>query len=127
MNGPVGQLINFIQSYQDAKISLERVSEVVYEEKEEVIYEGIEMKIPQDKTIHINNLSFKYHSGNPFVLKDISLKIPEGKMTAIVGQSGSGKTTLMKILLRLYQDYQGEINHYGFEIHSFKKKNEIPI
>ncbi len=109
MNGPVGQLINFIQSYQDAKISLERVSEVVYEENEEVLFEGVEMKIPEEKTIFINDLSFKYHDSNPLVLKNINIKIPQGKMTAIVGQSGSGKTTLMKILLRLYQNYQGEI------------------
>lgn len=109
MNGPVGQLISFIQSYQDAKISLERVSEVVYDEKEEVVFEGVEMKIPEEKTIHITNLSFKYHSGSPYVLKNINLEIPKGKMTAIVGQSGSGKTTLMKILLRLYQNYEGEI------------------
>jgi ATP-binding cassette subfamily B protein len=109
MNGPVGQLINFIQSYQDAKISLERVSEVVYEEDEEIVFEGVEMKIPNEKTIYINNMSFKYHNSSPFVLKNINLTIPEGKMTAIVGQSGSGKTTLMKILLRLYQNYEGEI------------------
>lgn len=109
MNGPVGQLINYIQSYQDAKISLERVSEVVFEEEEEVLFEGIEMNIPEDKTIFINNLSFQYHKSSPFVLKDINLEIPYGKMTAIVGQSGSGKTTLMKILLRLHQDYQREI------------------
>jgi ATP-binding cassette subfamily B protein len=109
MNGPVGQLISFIQSYQDAKISLERVSEVVYDEKEEVVFEGVEMKIPEEKTIHISNLSFKYHSGSPYVLKNINLILPKGKMTAIVGQSGSGKTTLMKILLRLYQTYEGEI------------------
>ena len=88
MNGPVGQLINFIQSYQDAKISLERVSEVVYEENEEVLFEGVEMKIPEEKTIFINDLSFKYHDSNPLVLKNINIKIPQGKMTAIVGQSG---------------------------------------
>ncbi|WP_422090372.1 peptidase domain-containing ABC transporter [Tenacibaculum ovolyticum] len=110
MNGPVGQLINFIQSYQDAKISLERVSEVVYEEDEETVFEGLEMKIPKEKTINITNLSFKYHNSSPFVLKKVNLIIPEGKMTAIVGGSGSGKTTLMKILLRLYQNYEGEIN-----------------
>jgi len=109
MNGPVSQLINFIQSYQDAKISLERVSEVVHNEKEEVIYEGIEMDIPEKKDIKIENLSFKYNKEAQYVLKDINLKIPQGKMTAIVGQSGSGKTTLMKILLRLYSNYEGDI------------------
>ena len=109
MNGPVGKMISFIQSYQDAKISLERVSEVVYEEDEEPVYEGIEMSIPTNKSITLKNVSFTYHPSSPEVLKNINLIIPEGKMTAIVGQSGSGKTTLMKVLLRLYPNYKGEI------------------
>src|SRR5690606_19189715 len=53
MNGPVAQIIGFIQSYQDAKMSLERVNEVAYEEEEERIFEGIEMKIPENKSINI--------------------------------------------------------------------------
>lgn len=109
MNGPVGRLISFIQSYQDAKISLERVSEVINEEKEEMEVEGIQMPIPKSKTLRLNNLSFRYHPSNPLVLDNINLEVPEGKMTAIVGQSGCGKTTLMKVLLRLYQNYDGEI------------------
>jgi len=109
MNGPVRQLIDFIQSYQDAKISLERVSEVVYEEQEEIVYEGIEMPVPSNSSIVIKNLCFKYHESTPYVLNNINIEIPYGKMTAIVGQSGCGKTTLMKLLLRLYQNYEGEI------------------
>ena len=109
MNGPVKKMIEFIQSYQDAKISLERVSEVVYEEEEEVSFEGLEMPIPENESISINNLSYRYHESTPYILKNISVEIPYGKMTAIVGQSGCGKTTLMKLLLRLYQNYEGEI------------------
>lgn len=109
MNGPVAKLISFIQAYQDAKISLERVSEVVYEEEEEQEFEGVQMPIPQDVNITLDNMSFRYHPSSPYVLEDITLQIPEGKMTAIVGQSGSGKTTLMKILLRLYPNYEGFI------------------
>lgn len=109
MNGPVSQLIGLIQSYQDAKISLERVNEVVEEEKEETVFEGVESPIPNHKIIKISDLSFKYHESTPYVLKNIDLEIEAGKMTAIVGQSGSGKTTLMKLLLRLYDDYKGDI------------------
>ena len=125
MNGPVRQMIQFIQSYQDAKISLERVSEVMNEEKEEVVFEGVEMPIPEEQSIKIHNLSFKYHESSPYVLKDINVEIPQGKMTAIVGKSGCGKTTLMKLLLRLYQDYEGEIkigntNFKSINIHNWR-------
>jgi ATP-binding cassette subfamily B protein len=109
MNGPVGQIIGLVQSYQDANISLERVNEVIEEEKEETIYTGIESPIPENRTIKIQDLSFKYHASTPLVLKNINLEIEAGKMTALVGQSGSGKTTLMKLLLRLYDNYEGDI------------------
>ena len=56
-----------------------------------------------EKGIYFKNTSFQYEGPqSPFVLKDINLFIPEGKVTAIVGASGSGKTTLLKILTRLY-------------------------
>jgi ATP-binding cassette subfamily B protein len=109
MNGPVSQVIGFIQSYQNANISLERVNEVVYDEKEEPISMGPEMEIPKEKNLKITALSFRYLTSGPHILKNISLEVPEGKMLAIVGPSGSGKTTLMKILLGLYTDYEGDI------------------
>lgn len=109
MNGPVSQVIGFIQSYQNANISLERVNEVVYDEKEEPVSAGLEMEIPKEKNLKITDLSFRYLTSGPHILKKISLEVPEGKMLAIVGPSGSGKTTLMKILLGLYPDYEGDI------------------
>ena len=109
MNGPVGQLIGFIQSFQDAKISLERVSEVVYQEEEEATFTGVKMPIPKNRSIELKDLTFSYHKNVLPVLKNVSLVLPQGKMTAIVGQSGSGKTTLMKLLLRFYENYEGSI------------------
>ena len=109
MNGPVGRLIGFIQSYQDAKISMERVNEVVYEEQEETKHVGLPMPLPDDVSIRIEGLSFAYHQNLARVLDDIDLEIPAGKMTAIVGASGSGKSTLVKLLLRFYDDYEGAI------------------
>jgi len=109
MNGPVGQLIGFVQSYQDAKISLERVSEVTQEEKDEVRNIGLSMPVPENASINIEGLSFAYHQNLGKVLDDINIQIPAGKTTAIVGASGSGKSTLMKILLRFYDSYEGKI------------------
>jgi len=56
-------------------------------------------------------VSFKYPgAGNEPVLKNINLTIPQEKVTAIVGMSGSGKTTLIKLLLKFYEGYEGEIS-----------------
>ncbi len=126
LNSPVEQLIGFTQQAQDAKISLERLNEIHQMEEEEAPsispkgggkggehsghYGELNKILPENKSIHLNNLSFTYTgAGNEPVLKNINLIIPEGKTTAIVGMSGSGKTTLLKLLLKFYENYQGEI------------------
>jgi len=110
LNSPVEQLIGFVQQAQDAKISLERLNEIHQVEDEEPKEKEFISDLPQNKSIDINNLSFTYAgAGNEPVLKNINLHIPQGKVTAIVGMSGSGKTTLIKLLLKFYEHYKGEI------------------
>jgi|TARA_E500000331_G_scaffold109994_1_gene107000 subfamily B ATP-binding cassette protein MsbA len=64
----------------------------------------------KDGTITFDNINFSYNS-NPekIVLKNISLKINGGKMTALVGQSGSGKSTLLNMIPRIYNPISGSI------------------
>ncbi|MGB0522290.1 MAG: peptidase domain-containing ABC transporter [Flammeovirgaceae bacterium] len=110
LSGPISQFAGFVQTAQDAKISLERLGEVHNKKEEEEDNDEASYIIPEEKDIHINKLSFRY--GDPtgeWVLKDLSMRIPYGKTTAIVGESGSGKTTLMKLLLRFYEPEEGEI------------------
>lgn len=120
MNSPVNQLISFFRSLQDAKLSLSRLNEVQNypEEKQEnqlpLLSEKYTKQNGNEKGIYLKNISFQYEGPqSPYVLKDINLFIPEGKITAIVGASGSGKTTLMKMLLKFYEPVSGEItfNH----------------
>ena len=110
LNVPVNQLIGFFRVSQDAKLSLDRLSEIHAMEDEET---GAEMKVtrmPERKDIYINNLSFQYEGPrSPYALKDIDLVIEENRVTAIVGSSGSGKTTLLKMILGFYQPVTGEI------------------
>ena len=110
LNSPVNQLIGFIQSAQDAKISMERMGEIHNREDEEKNQEEKILSLPQQKSIRIKNLSFRYNPLSEPVLKNINLLIPEGKVTAIVGMSGSGKTTLLKLLLGFYPAEEGEIS-----------------
>ena len=120
LNAPIGQMIGFIQSAQDAKISLERLGEI-HNKKDETQNESVStFKLPDDKTISIDNLSFGYDSINELVLKDINLKIPEGKVTALVGMSGSGKTTLIKLLLGFYPPTDGTIKIGDVDINNIE-------
>ena len=109
LNGPVVQLINFIREAQDAKISLARLSEI-HEKEDETQQEATQTHdIPENCSIVIKNLSFRYIGSGVNVLKNLNLTIPANKITAIVGTSGSGKTTLMKLLLKFYEPNKGEI------------------
>lgn len=110
LNSPVENLISFVQQAQDAKISLERLNDVhklANEEDENVEYVR---QLPQNKSIRLKDVTFKYPgAGNEAVLKKVNLEIPQSKVTAIVGMSGSGKTTLFKLLMKIYDNYTGEI------------------
>ena len=117
MNAPVSQLISFFRSLQDAKLSLARLNEVQNHPEEEqenqlpLLSEKYTEQNGIEKGIYFKDVSFQYEGPqSPYVLKDINLFIPEGKVTAIVGASGSGKTTLMKMLLKFYEPVNGEIN-----------------
>lgn len=111
LSGPIGQWVGFVQSAQDARISMERLNEIhemADEEDGEKIY--VQELPEKGKSISISGLSFTYPgSGNVAVLHEINLFIPQGKVLAIVGTSGSGKTTLLKILLKIYERYEGQI------------------
>lgn len=110
LNGPLNQLISFIRTAQDAKISLERLGEI-HNRKDEEDSEVAKVDIlPESGDLVLKDLTFQYggpHS--PKVLKDLDVVIPKGKTTAIVGTSGSGKTTLLKLLLKFYEPTEGEI------------------
>lgn len=108
LNGPLQQLIIFIRATQDARISYDRISEVYEQEDEQSSMENQLKEIPEGNII-IENLGFQYTPITKFVLSNINLVIPRGKMTAIVGASGSGKTTLIKLLLGFYNPTKGNI------------------
>ncbi|RHK12361.1 peptidase domain-containing ABC transporter [Segatella copri] len=123
LNSPVEQLMNFFYSLQDVKISLERINEI-HQMDDENGKEGLLTSI-EDKNegIDIKNIMFKY---DPHALRktidDVSIHIPQGKVTAIVGASGSGKTTLIRLMLGYYPVLEGQINIGNTDINKLNKK-----
>lgn len=122
LNAPVVQFIQFIMSFQAAKISFLRLNEIhqLKDETEDVGANTIEL--PDKKSLHLKNVSFQYMLNGSLVLKNIHLTIPEKKVTAIVGDSGSGKSTLLKLLLRLYKPSYGEITMGNMNINNISLK-----
>lgn len=110
VSSPIEQLLAFIQSYQDAKVSLERINEIYQEDDEEGTDREWINQLPSNKTITFRNITFSYPgAGNEPVLENVDLLFPEGKTTAIVGMSGCGKTTVLKLIMRFYELQHGEI------------------
>lgn len=118
LNSPVAQLMNYFYAMQDVRISLERINEI---HRAEGDHTGFWLKACYKtgvKDMKLENVSFKYDPHSPkWILRDVSFKIPEGKVTAIVGASGSGKTTIIKLLLGYYfvtwDEGQGNIDLAG--------------
>ena len=109
LNSPVEQMMNFIYQWQDVSISLDRMNEIHTQKNEEDENRTVE-DLPENRSVKIENLCFKYDGARPdYVLNNINLNIPQGKVTAIVGASGSGKTTLVKLLLGYYAPNEGKI------------------
>lgn len=123
LNSPIEQLIHFIYSVQDVKISLERINEIHKKDNEEDYNRSRTEFDNESHDIELRNIDFKY---DPHALaktiEGVNIHIPEGKITAIVGASGSGKTTLIKLMLGYYPVMSGEITIAGHNISEYNLK-----
>jgi len=119
LNGPLESLTDFVQSYQDAKISAERLVEIEEIPSENSNINAEITTLPEDRTIYIKNVVFQYNGPrSPIVLDQVSLNIEAKKVTAIVGSSGSGKTTLLKLILGHFEQTAGEVLIGDIPLHS---------
>lgn len=120
MNAPLANLMDFIQTAQDAKISLERFNEIHLKRDEESREEPKIVHLPENRDIFIRDVTFQYEGPrSPKVLKGINLHIPVNQTTAIVGMSGSGKTTLIKLMLGFYPPVAGSVSIGEVNLHQF--------
>jgi ATP-binding cassette subfamily B protein len=124
MQGPIEQFVSFMQQEQDARMSLERLGEIHGQDDEENSDMNDIKEMTSGLPIVFKNVSFTYGSQkSKRIIRDISLEIPSGKTTAIVGLSGSGKTTLIKLMLGFYPPTEGDIflGSYSLKNVSFRE------
>jgi len=123
LNSPVEQLMSFFYSLQDVRISLERINEI-HRVEDENGKTGLQTSLADNSSgIDIEGIMFKYdpHALSK-TLDSVTIHIPKGKVTAIVGASGSGKTTLVKLMLGYYPVLEGQILIGGTDINTLNKK-----
>ncbi len=104
---PTTDIMQFVQDWQDAKLSLERLSDVFLESEKEYEPEDYNPTVDYNKAITFDNVRFTYKDLP--TIKEISFEVPYGKKIALVGKSGSGKSTIIKLILKLLKAEQGEV------------------
>jgi len=122
---PIESFILYLYSYQDASISIDRLSDVYRKKDEEQLFSDYQEKnkeyIVNDNSIRFINIRYSYLGPNsPSLFENLSINFPLNQVTAIVGSSGSGKTTIIKLLLKYYQLSGGEIRYKGKNIELIK-------
>ena len=123
LESPVEQLLQFINSIQDVKLSLERINEVHRKKDEEKTGQATLTQEDLVAGITLDHVSFKYNAlSDVYALRDIYCHIPHRKTTAIVGSSGSGKSTLLKLILGFYDATEGIVSVGGKDVSTLRKK-----
>ncbi|MCD9088099.1 peptidase domain-containing ABC transporter [Stenotrophomonas sp. SY1] len=120
--GRMSGLIDKWLEFRMLRLHGERLADIVLAEPEQEAG-NIEARPPEDFRIEVENLSFRYAEGEPWVLRGCSFSIAPGESVAVIGASGCGKTTLLKLLLGLLQPGGGSIRIGGHDLHRLGARN----
>lgn len=116
MIAPIMRLVNMWQYFQQTRVSMERLGDIMNEETEPAFNPNRTTLPSLTGAIHLDNVSFRYTPDGRNVLEDLNLKIAPGLKVGIVGRSGSGKSTLTKLIQRLYLPEKGRILVDGVDV-----------
>lgn len=115
-SGRITSLIDTYVGFRLLRLHGERLADIVLTAPEDAKLRP-ELPAPEEASIEVEKLGFRYADGEPWVLKGCSLRIEPGEAVAIVGASGCGKTTLVKLLLGLLKPSEGSIRIGGQDLH----------
>lgn len=114
--GPVLRIAQLAQDFQQAKLSVERLGDVLNAPTEPMPSAGRGRLPDLVGQIDIEHVSFRYRHDGPEILSDVSLNIAAGEVLGVVGPSGSGKSTLTKLVQRLHTPERGRVLVDGMDI-----------
>ena len=113
---PVLRLASLWQDFQQVRISLERLGDVLDFPPEPDMSPGRTTLGVIKGDVRVEGITFRYRLDASSVLEDVSLVVPAGTTVGIVGRSGSGKSTLTKLIQRLYLTERGRILIDGVDL-----------
>lgn len=109
VSAPILRLAQLWQDFQQVRISIDRLGDVLNTPTEPSVNSGQAPIAPIKGDVKFTDVSFRYALDKPRVLSEIDLHIKPGESVGIVGSSGSGKSTLTKLVQRLYLPESGRI------------------
>ena len=114
MSAPVGRIMREIQDLQRARVSIERVTDLL--QTESAVKDGeLSLAVSSTPAVAFDGVSFAYHS-EANALSDVSFRLKPGRTLGLLGRTGSGKTTMARLLLRFYDPTQGAVRLDDFDI-----------
>ena len=115
-NGPVLGLLSLWDGFQQTKVLLMRLDDVIEQEPEQG-HDRSHLRTVEtlEGRVELQGVGFRYGGSGP-ILEDLTFKVEPGETIAIVGRSGSGKTTLIKLLAGLLESTEGTISYDGFDM-----------
>jgi ATP-binding cassette subfamily B multidrug efflux pump len=129
---PLRDFTSQIASIQRSFAAFEHVEELFTEPLEEsgrILLSPVDIKkcLSSFVSLQFDNVSFRYNKQCPYVLKEVSFSLRKGEQLAIVGITGSGKSTIMRLLNKVYMDYEGSILLNGIELSQIPKESMLHL
>ncbi|HYP63108.1 MAG TPA: ATP-binding cassette domain-containing protein, partial [Acidocella sp.] len=113
---PVLRLAQIWQDFHQARISVDRLGDVLNAAPEPQATPGRAVLPPIKGAIRFDHVGFRYRLDGPEILRGVSLDIDAGQVVGVVGPSGSGKSTIAKLLQRLYVPETGRVLIDGIDL-----------
>ena len=129
---PLRDFTSQIASIQRSFAAFDHIEELFIEplaEQDRVLYsiDEVHDKLQRFESLEFKNVSFRYKPGGPLVLNNVSFSLRQGNQLALVGTTGSGKSTVMRLIAKVYQDYDGSILLNGLELAQIPTDQVTPL
>ena len=129
---PLREFTSQIASIQRSFAAFEHIEELFTEPLEEEGLKLLEPAIIKERlssfqSLKFDNVNFRYSERSPYVLRDVSFTLNSGEQLALVGTTGSGKSTILRLMNKVYMDYEGSILLNGIELSKIPKASMLHL
>lgn len=129
---PLRDFTSQIASIQRSFAAFEHIEELFTEPLEEqglalLPEDELKVQLSSFKTLEFKDVRFRYGDTGPYVLDGVSFALHKGEQLALVGPTGSGKSTIIRLMSKVYMNYEGKILLNGIELSSIPKESMLHL